>query len=161
MRKNFRRTAAICLALACAGCASDGVIVDARGALPSRGTFAFVDGDERESVALEAGMAARLRARGLIPAEEADYLVDIGAAERRAGTGALLPTRGEPQQWLRAPDLARRRVGVRTVAIAVSDRAGQEVYRASASARAGSDDGAWDTLIEHLTAPRPGEAGLP
>lgn len=154
--KGLRRSAFALGLLMCSGCTTNDLGVDVQGALPSSGSYAFADAGEAPDLGIEGDVDERLRAKGLIPAAGADYLVDIGAAERPAGAGLLIPG-SAPPSWLRPPDPSRRRAKMRTLTITMSDRQGREVFRATASARGDRDHDGWTSLLDQLISGEPGQ----
>jgi hypothetical protein len=155
MRKTFSRAAAAALALILVGgCASRPPIeIQSSGTVPAGGGFALADSVDPQ---LERAFSAWAEGRGLRPAEQPAFLVQLSVSERPAGTGLFLPDRDD-RQWLRAPDLSRKRRPVATLGISIAETAtGREVFRASASRRgAGRQQGeGWEPLLEAmLTAP--------
>ncbi|WP_129794521.1 hypothetical protein [Sphingosinicella sp. CPCC 101087] len=160
MRNTFSRAAAAALALILiGGCASTPPIeTQSSGTLPAEGDFALAEGVDPD---LERAFSTWAEGRGLRPAERPAFLVQLSVSERPAGTGLFLPDRDD-RQWLRAPDLSRKRRPVSTLAISIADTAtGREVFRASAIRR-GSGRRAgegWDPLLQAvLESPGPSDA---
>ena len=160
--KTISAGAAALGALMCAACSKNNLTVDVQGAMPTNGTFTLVEFDGEPAGQLVADLSRYLREEGLEQAEGADYLVELGAAERTAGTGSLVPVSSGTQSWLRAPDPSRRRSRLRTLTLVVTDRQGRDVYRALATSKGGRNDADWAPLLDQLvraSGPNRREAG--
>lgn len=142
------RAAAGLAALAVAGCSSGPEIaVTSSGTVPTSGTYAIVESAPRE---LDRAISDLLARRGLKQSESPHYLIQVGYAERPAGTGLLAP-HDAGQEWLRQPDPYNKKRLVGTLGVSVADATdGRHLYRASASGRAQAKRGEWAHLLQAI-----------
>lgn len=136
-----------------AGCATHEPVLSSRGALPQGGTYRIA-GQEAPARVRDL-VSTRLSQLGFARSDTPDYLVQIGASERPAAVGTLVPD-PDRQQWLRSPSLGSSGV-VRGITVSLTEREdGQEIYRATAQARAGKGDAPepLEPLVALILAPR-------
>lgn len=142
----LEKVAAGLAALAMTGCSSGPEIaVTSSGAIPASGTYAIV-----ESAPGDVGRAVSevLARRGLTQSESPRYIVQVGYAERPAGTGLLVP-QDVDRAWLRQPNPYSRKRLVQTLGISIADAMdGREVYRAEASGRTRTKTGVGAPLLQ-------------
>lgn len=153
MRKLPKFPALLALA-GLAGCATHEPIVTSQGALPPGGTYGILTRDAPPH--MQDLVSQQLTVLGFEQSGEPAYLVQIGAFDRPATVGALVPDPDE-QQWLRRPWLGSRQV-VRGVTVSLTESgSGHEIYRSTASVRSGADDVQehLEPLIATMLKPRP------
>lgn len=120
-----------------AGCATHEPVLSSRGALPQGGTYRIA-GQEAPARVRDL-VSTRLSQLGFARSDRPDYLVQIGASERPAAVGTLVPDPDE-QKWLRSPSLGSKGV-VRGITVSLTEREnGREIYRATAQAKGGRRD---------------------
>ncbi len=151
--RTFSKITALVAIAGLAGCATYEPIVTSQGALPQGGTYRILSQDAPPHVTNL--VAEQLTTLGFEHSDRPAYLVQIGASERPATVGALVPDPKEPQ-WLRRPWLGSRQIvhGV-TVSLTESE-SGREIYRSAAAVRSGEADAQerLEPLIATMLAPR-------
>jgi hypothetical protein len=152
--RTFQKLSALLAIAGLAGCATHQPILTSQGALPQGGTYQILSQDAPPYVTDL--VSEQLTALGFEHSDRPAYLVQIGASERPATVGALVPDSEEPQ-WLRRPWLGSRQI-VRGVTVSLTEsESGHEIYRSAAAVRSGETDAQerLEPLIATMLAPRP------